>query len=201
MHISPPTGSFNVIAAIANESRRFFRRHTGLLRFLACVHLDEQQRHCAALVRIPVSEPRRASAGPANGWHRTVPPPRAPCWSAGARSDAVRCPAYRSRSAGHFALASCTRFSPKMRCPACSTAAISALAMGLAHRDQAGCRRGRKGRLSRRLDPRKNDAKCCFRIVQIRLRGHGCLIRLPERCWQEPPSASMRKAAMRPCPR
>ena len=50
--------------------------------------------------------------------HRTAPPPRAPCWSAAARSGAILRRHSAARSSGHLSLASCTRFSPNTRCPA-----------------------------------------------------------------------------------
>ena len=68
---------------------------------------------------------RRACRGRAYGSRRRAPRPRAPCWSGAGRSDADARSGWRSRSGGHFASASCTRFSPNSRCPAARTGTIA----------------------------------------------------------------------------
>ena len=106
---------------------------------------------------------RRSSGDRRCGWHRTAAPPRPPCWTGAGRSGAVRDRARRSCRAGHLALASCTRFSPKTRWPAsmhrammsgASKVLLTAISVTLAGRP-AGRLGGRGDPVQRRSsDPR-----------------------------------------------
>ena len=125
MHIRPEIIEPIAVAAGGEKGIGLLRQHAGLLRLGAGIDLDEKQR-MAALFGDLLGE-RLGKARPIDRMdgveqrHRLL----APCSIAASRSDAIRCPDARAISGGHFALASCTRFSPKTRWPAAMTGSIA----------------------------------------------------------------------------
>ncbi len=128
MHISPSIVEPVVVAAALQERIGVLRQHAGLLRLGAGVDLDEQQRPAALLGDF--LRQRLAQARPVDRMDgvETAPPPPSPCSIAAARSCAARARDAAPASAGHFALASCTRFSPNTRWPAAITGSMASAA-------------------------------------------------------------------------
>ena len=136
MHIRPEIARPYFSRQARDEGVGLAGRDAGLLRLLAGIDLDEQFAAAVSGIRFPWLTLGKCSDGRPNGWRRTAPRPPSPCWIAAARSDAARGRGKPTLTPGHFALASCTRFSPKTRCPAFDHRRNRVGIESFGHRDQ-----------------------------------------------------------------
>ena len=115
----------------------------GLLRLAAGVDLDEEGRAGAAGLHRRRRACGRGCRGRGCGWRRRARGRGRACWSAAGRRGAARRRGSRRGAAGQRPSASCTRFSPKTRWPASSTARDPVERLDLGDGDEGdGVRRG-----------------------------------------------------------
>ena len=124
MHISPAIVEPVGLAAALEEGVGLLRQHAGLLRLGAGIDLHEQRgcRPCLAISLASASHRLGRSTEWIASNSATASFALLDC------SGPIRCssiPGCAPRSAGHFALASCTRFSPNTRWPAAITGSIA----------------------------------------------------------------------------
>ena len=144
------------VAAVDDEGVGRGRQDAGLLRLLAGVDLDQAGQPAAAALHLARQRLRRGAAGRRSRSRRNARP--RPCTLL-VCSGPIRCSARSgnsSRSAGNFASASCTRFSPKTRWPGGERGAHRRRRVGLADRDQGDAlgARGPAARAAAAMRPR-----------------------------------------------